>query len=344
LRPFADGTTMRRFRIATALSACMLWLIPLQAWATTSSEVADEARFVELINDERAAVGLDPLELLGDLTFGARAQAEAQADVAEGPFHNPDLASITTGWAVLGENVGVGYSVETLHRAFMESDAHRENVLAPIFDHIGAGVVERNGMLWVSIVFADMIGVPSSGTIEAQEAPVDGNGAFWDDDGSVHEVAIETLAEAGITRGCGDHLYCPDEAVTRGEMAAFLQRALGLEPVVSDVFSDDDGSPFEPAIDALAGAGITQGCGGDNFCPDEPVTRGQMAAFLQRALGLEPVVSDVFSDDDGSPFEPAIDALARAGITRGCATSRFCPDDLVTRGQMASFLVRAFEL
>jgi hypothetical protein len=70
-----------------------------------------------------------------------------------------------------------------------------------------------------------------------------------------------------------------------------------------------------------------------------------MAAFLNRALELAPSVADRFVDDESSVFEPDIQALAAAGITRGCnppTNDRFCPTDGVTRGQMAAFLVRAF--
>ena len=79
--------------------------------------------------------------------------------------------------------------------------------------------------------------------------------------------------------------------------------------------------------------------------PDDLVTRGQMAAFLVRAMGYADVGGgDLFIDDDGSTFEADIDKLGVAGVTLGCnppANDRFCPDDLVTRGQMAAFIRRA---
>ncbi|MCP3885865.1 MAG: S-layer homology domain-containing protein, partial [Propionibacteriaceae bacterium] len=81
--------------------------------------------------------------------------------------------------------------------------------------------------------------------------------------------------------------YCPNANVTRGQMAAFLTRALNLPPQDTDTFTDDDGSVFEANIEALATAGITKGCNpptNDRYCPDANVTRGQMAAFLYRAL------------------------------------------------------------
>jgi hypothetical protein len=116
---------------------------------------------------------------------------------------------------------------------------------------------------------------------------------FIDDDGSVFEADIEKLAAAGITKGCNppeNDRFCPDEKIPRGQMAAFLVRALNYtDNGGGDLFTDDDGSVFESEIDKLATAGVTKGCnpskGNTKFCPDSYVTRGQMAAFLHRALG-----------------------------------------------------------
>jgi hypothetical protein len=174
---------------------------------------------------------------------------------------------------------------------------------------------------------------------------------FIDDEGSVFEADIEWLAAEGVTRGCNppaNDMFCPNDAVTRGQMAAFLVRALGLTDQLTDPFIDDDGSVFEANIERLAAAGITRGCNppaNDRFCPNAPVTRGQMAAFLVRALGYTDTgVGDLFMDDDGTVFETDIDRLATAGVTRGCnppANDKFCPTAVVTRAQMAAFLHRA---
>ncbi len=116
-------------------------------------------------------------------------------------------------------------------------------------------------------------------------------------------------------------------------------------------FSDDEDSVHQFAITELAERGITKGCNppdNDHFCPDDPVTRGEMAAFLSRALRLVGNGDGArFTDDDGSIFEPDIERLEAAGITKGCnppVNDRYCPNDPVTRGQMAAFLVRAFGL
>ena len=114
---------------------------------------------------------------------------------------------------------------------------------------------------------------------------------FIDDDESVFEADIDKLATAGVTKGCNPPVndqFCPDSNVTREQMAAFLVRALGLtDDGGGNTFVDDDGSVFESDIAKLATAGITKGCNppvNDQFCPRDPVTREQMAAFLKRAL------------------------------------------------------------
>jgi len=161
---------------------------------------------------------------------------------------------------------------------------------------------------------------------------------------------IEWLANEGITLGCNppaNTRFCPDDVVTRGQMAAFLSRALALPDGSGDTFEDDDTSVFETHIERIAAAGVTRGCNpplNDRYCPDEVVTRGQMAAFLSRALGLAEVTGDVFTDDNGSVFETHIERIAAVGITRGCnppSNNRYCPDEIVTREQMAAFLSRA---
>ncbi len=169
-------------------------------------------------------------------------------------------------------------------------------------------------------------------------------GSFIDDDGISHEGNIEAIYADGVTQGC-DALsprYCPYDRVSRGQMATFLTRALDLPPG-PDAFSDDEGSGHEAAIDAIAAAGITDGCGPDAYCPSDPITRAQMASFLRRAFELPPG-ANAFTDDEGNRHEPSIDAVAAAGITLGCGPGLFCPADHVTRAQMASFLARALGL
>jgi glucose/arabinose dehydrogenase len=171
---------------------------------------------------------------------------------------------------------------------------------------------------------------------------------------------IEAIARAGITAGCATNppTYCPDQTVTRGEMAVFLLRgrhgAGYTPPAASGIFADVPVShPFAAWIEQLFGEGITTGCGTSppSYCPDQGVTRGQMAVLLLRArhgAGFEPPpATGIFADvPPDTPFAGWIEQLFNEGITGGCGTSpaRYCPDAPITRGQMAVFLVRAFGL
>lgn len=203
-------------------------------------------------------------------------------------------------------------------------------------------------LLRLILALAAMAASSLTGVAEAAGAGVSdppGYYRFSDDDGSVHEGAIEAIAAAGITLGCGDRLYCPGREVTRGQFASLLDRALGLADTAQDFFSDDDGSIHEAAVNRLAEAGVTAGCGPRRFCPGDRLSRAQMATLLVRALPhLDSADEDFFSDDDGSVHEGAINVLAHNGIAAGCEPGRFCPRTPVRRDQMASFLARALGL
>ncbi len=182
-------------------------------------------------------------------------------------------------------------------------------------------------------------------SLKAAERACQSSGTFRDVcAGSTHEQAIERLFAADLTSGCGDGRFCPRDPVTRDQMASFLVRALEMRGLDRTPFRDvTEANTHYRTIARLASEEITRGCTDVRYCPSRGVSRAQMASFLVRALDLTPVRETSFSDVDSSNVHARqIQALANAGITRGCAPSRFCPKDTVTREQMASFLVRAF--
>ena len=172
----------------------------------------------------------------------------------------------------------------------------------------------------------------------------------FDDAGGTHEPAINALAGEGILEGteCGERRICPDDPLLRRVMGVWLVRAAKESPATSATrFTDLDPSVWwTPYVERLAELEITQGCTASpaRYCPDQPVTRGQMATFLTRAFDLEDGPPAGFTDTDGHRRAEAIDALAAARITTGCGENRYCPDAVVTRGQMATFLARALNL
>jgi murein DD-endopeptidase MepM/ murein hydrolase activator NlpD len=169
---------------------------------------------------------------------------------------------------------------------------------------------------------------------------------------------ISKLSSAGVTKGCAVGYFCPDANVTREQMAIFIERALGVftPPTPSgQTFQDvPPGMLGYPFIEDFVARGITQGCAAGpprRYCPTTPVTREQMAIFIERALGVftPPTPSgQTFQDvPPGMLGYPFIEDFVARGITQGCAAGpprRYCPTDLVTRAQMAVFLVRAFNL
>jgi hypothetical protein len=166
---------------------------------------------------------------------------------------------------------------------------------------------------------------------------------------------VASLAFAGVTSGCGNGMYCPDDLVTRAQMATFLERGMrggdyAPPPATGIVFSDVGAKDFSASyIEQLYRDGITGGCGGSNYCPSASVTRAQMAVFLLRAKHggsfVPPPASGGFADVGTSHWAAAwIEQLASEGITSGCGGNNYCPEEPVTRAQMAVFLVKAFDL
>jgi hypothetical protein len=142
--------------------------------------------------------------------------------------------------------------------------------------------------------------------VRAFHLPASTTDAFADDEWSMHQASINSLALSGITGGCGSGQFCPLAIVTRGQMASFLSRALSLPAGSRDYFVDDYWSAHQADINRLAESGITSGCAPGRFCPDAGVTRGQMAAFLHRALvpstRLPPPVAGPPPSLDGRPY------------------------------------------
>lgn len=168
---------------------------------------------------------------------------------------------------------------------------------------------------------------------------------------------IERLYNSGITGGCSTNplSYCPTNPVTRAQMAVFLLKGIHgssfTPPAVggSTGFSDVDITHWAAAwIKQLAAESITGGCGSGIYCPENTVTRAQMAVFLLKAMHgasySPPNVSPTFGDTSSHWAEDWIEQLAVEGITSGCAAGLYCPENPVTRDQMAVFLVKAFNL
>jgi hypothetical protein len=175
-------------------------------------------------------------------------------------------------------------------------------------------------------------------------------------DVTYNEDDISCLQATGIAKGYEDGTFRPGLAVRRDQMASFLVR-LGesLGSTVADVppydgsnqFTDvDPANPHLEAINQLAEMGVTTGITATTYNPSGPVTRAQMATFVNRLHEFltgdtfDAAGKNYFSDDNASPHEDNINAVASVGIAQGTGEGVYSPQKSVTRSQMASFLVR----
>jgi hypothetical protein len=231
----------------------------------------------------------------------------------------------------------------------MASPGHRANILGD-YNQIGISAKQASsGQFYITLIFMKKpISEPStSGSTDTGTIVDLTSGAIDDIEGTTFEGDIEWLAEHGIAIACDSEglSYCPGEDATRAAMATMIARALDLPEATEDYFVDDDGSPHEANINALAAAGITLGCHTPaSYCPDDSLTRAQMASFFVRALDLAIPDADYFVDDGNSVHEENINALAQAEITLGCNPpigDEFCGSTALSRGHIAAFIRRA---
>ncbi|WP_456446995.1 S-layer homology domain-containing protein [Thiolapillus sp.] len=219
--------------------------------------------------------------------------------------------------------------------------------------YVQTGYYATNGTTWKQYAATPLSGTQNHGGIDLTLLL-----QLFDDVPRFHIFyrEIGAIAFAGITSGCGGNDYCPDSVVTRAQMSIFLEKGMHgsnfLPPAASGTVFDDVGVDYWAAawIEQLVADGITSGCSGSSYCPEDSVTRDQMAVFLLRAkygtaYTPPPATGNVFADIPLTHWAADwIEALAGEGITSGCGNGNYCPDETVSRGQMAVFIQRTFNL
>jgi hypothetical protein len=339
--------TLHRRMLVTLAAGVVLTagLLGGTASPASASDDSDEWETVCRINEERVTHGREPLRV----TPGLRSVARSWSDVM-GAFqnldHNPNLvsqvqSSVTPYWRRLGENVGAGFSVASLHGAFMASQGHRDNILDYDFQYIGVGVTHTgaHGQMWVTHDFLRS-SVPLQTVSDPYHSFVDvcSNNPFFDE--------IEWMSDEGISDGYTDGTYRPTDVVTRQSMSAFMYRLAGSpggsfpDPGFSDV---PPTHPFHREISWMADSEVTTGYPEGTFRPTAHVTREAMSAFMYRLVTptagpySNPGFSDVGPDH---AFADEIFWMASSGVTTGFTDGTFRPGDSVTRQAMSAFMQR----
>ena len=215
-----------------------------------------------------------------------------------------------------------------------------------VTDGLGQALTSAGATLTVATAPAQpTITAPLSvpvGSTGSTASVVNNPGSTWD----------WTLSGGAITAGQGTNQITFDAGppgttmlVSVTEAAAGCFSPAATAAIQVDFLDVPPGDPFHAFVISVARAGITAGCGGGNYCRNNPVTRAQMAVFLLKAghgaSYSPPACQSVFSDVPcPSTFANWIEQLAAEGITGGCGAGIYCPNDPVTRQQMAVFLLK----
>ncbi len=170
--------------------------------------------------------------------------------------------------------------------------------------------------------------------------------------GSTYFNDIERVKATGVMTGCAERRFCPDEPVSRAELAVVLARVddSAVDLSQAERFSDVPTNFWAySAIREISARGITVGCGEGKYCPNTNASRANVAVYIRRAMGQNNAnpSTATFADTPRNYWAfGSIERLYSLGVVNGCSTSprNFCPSDEVTRAQLASMLVRAFDL
>jgi hypothetical protein len=154
------GSRWWKVAMAAVVATVALGALPAKA------DAGDAGRLLTLTNQVRAAQGLPALTIDSQLT--AVAQAWATELAGRGVIsHNPSVRSQVTGWKVLGENVGVGGTVDAVHAGFVASPTHYANLVDSAYTRVGFGIVRPDARIFVVEVFM----LPSSAPAASLAAP-----------------------------------------------------------------------------------------------------------------------------------------------------------------------------
>ncbi|MDG2025671.1 MAG: S-layer homology domain-containing protein [Acidimicrobiales bacterium] len=152
--------------------------------------------------------------------------------------------------------------------------------------------------------------------------------------------AVQWMVDEDITTGTSETCFSPEDAVTRGEAAAFLWRMKGEPAAAPHPFGDVTAAWQQGAVSWMFALGITTGTTSTTYSPDDSLTRGQIAALLHRLAGEPGAAPHPFSDVSAPWQQIPVSWMFANGITVGTSATTFSPDTPVTRGQVATFLYR----
>lgn len=176
--------TRTRLVASSLVAVLLVALLAAVQLATAPVASASAGAFVSMINSERAAAGLPGLSSSGSLASVAASWSQQMASSGN-LAHNPSLTSQVSGWRYIGENVGYGPDAGTIHRALMNSSAHRANILDSDYTQVGVGVAtDGSGRMWVTQVFRLPTGASAPAASSQGSSPASGGSSSSGSSGS----------------------------------------------------------------------------------------------------------------------------------------------------------------
>lgn len=269
-------------------------------------------------------------------TCASVSQAPLSFDSNGGQIQLALTATSSCSWTAAADSTWIGVAPA--------SGTGNGTVTVTIGHYVGAA--DQNGNVNISVTGQGSSAVPVTqrftATIFTDVLP-----SYYDFD------AVNLLSTEGITSGCNASPpeYCPTTNIIRSQMAIFMVRAIlhtdAFDYNHTPYFTDVPANAFGFAwIQKMYELGITTGCGPSLYCPNDLVTRAQMAVFLIRMRYGSATIFDFpptpyFTDVTPSTFGWMwIQRMKEDNITSGCTATTYCPTNSVTRGDMATFVMR----
>lgn len=339
--------------VSFLLIAVLLIAGPLvtSSFADSNSEAQT---FLTLLNQRRAAAGLQTLAMDGELMDAAVIRAKEQS--VRTSHYRPDgsyfpsvssKAEAECYWWFSPAETG---TAQAALDAFLNSRDHREILMHRRVQAFGAAYYDAaNGTrYWVILLSTQAASAPSDASGTATPAPVIRNtSSFSDVSASDYFAAsVQWAVQNGIAEGTGNRTFSPYQSCTRAQIVTFLWRAAGAPTGYgsgSGTFRDvPRGSYYDNAVAWAVRRGITKGTGSNAFSPDAACTRAEAVTFLWRYSGAPFAFANTRFRDvpRGSYYGSAVAWAVNRGITEGTGTNTFSPDAVCTRAEFVTFLYR----
>ncbi len=339
--------------VSFLLIAMLLIAGPLTAGSFADSN-SEAQTFLTLLNQRRAAEGLQTLAMDGELMDAAVIRAQEQS--VRTSHYRPDgsyFPSVSSKveaecyWWFTPAETG---TAQAALNAFMNSRDHRELLMHKQVQSFGAACYDASNdtRYWIILLSTKAASAPSGASGTTTPTPANRNTSGFTDVSSADYFAesVQWAVQNGIAQGTGRGTFSPYQSCTRAQVVTFLWRAAGSPTGYgsgSSTFRDvARGCYYDSAVAWAVSRGITKGTDASTFSPDAVCTRAHAVTFLWRYSGAPFTFTNTRFRDvpSSSYYAQAVAWAVNRGITEGSSSNTFSPDSSCTRAEFVTFLYR----